>query len=204
MSADDANPFPAVIARYSEVDYLALVQRLGIYTRRLIGRRHLVWSGMARGRLPKGMTVEDIVGNAIVDSLDGTRHWNRQRYSTEYSFLCSVIRSMVHKLAVCSENKGTGTPTGSAEEGGEADCLEELILCPQSSQADRLAASEFLDKFKATLAEEEDLQLLIMAFEDGATKRSELAAALGVSPEQIDNMTKRLLRRLEDFQQDKT
>jgi DNA-directed RNA polymerase specialized sigma24 family protein len=203
---DETNHFLDEISGYTDEEYNRLLKKLSVYTRRIVASAGLARSGIPDVMLPKGGTVEDIVWEALADAVAGKRRWNRAKNATEFNFLCSVIRSKVSHRTTSAENrKSVAAEPPDALGDEDRHPLEHPDVHPESSASERLAATEFLEKFPAWLKskgkDDEDLEYLIMAMEeDGTATRAEIAKTLSISPRDVDNMRKRLERRVAEFQ----
>ncbi|MBX3730692.1 MAG: sigma-70 family RNA polymerase sigma factor [Candidatus Sumerlaeia bacterium] len=191
--------FQAELERLSPPELQQLIERLGLFSKELTGRAHLVWHRVAgQTRLPNGFTHEDLVSEAILAGINGReaggRNWNRKRYPTIEKFLRSVIRSMVNHLAESTENRET---VGLPDDGNEdTDALHDFPACRKPSPREQAASVEFWALLKTSVVDDPDLEMLLMGLEDGY-KRSELADVLGKTVDEIDSLKKRLRRRLE-------
>ena len=196
MSSAD---FRAELEKLSPEELQKLIERLGLFAQERVGLAHLVWHGVAgQARLPNGFTPEDLVSEAILAGINGReadgRNWNKKRYPTIEKFLRSVIRSMVSHLASSAENRDTvGLPNDKDE---DTDAIQDFPACRKPSPREQAASAEFWALLKKNVEDDPDLEMLLMAMEDGY-KRSELVDVLGKTLDEIDNLKKRLRRKLE-------
>lgn len=187
--------FASELERVAPEEQVALLKRLAVYAERRLSRRNLVWLNR-RGRRGDGPEhAEDVVGDAFQKALSGERAWNQKKYPDIERFLRSVIRSMVNHELESAENKQTVKLNPPPDEP-DADPLAALP-CEQTSVAERLAHEETLAMIRDAVEGDEDLECYLMAVEEGYTKRSEAAAAMGVSLSEYDNIKKRFARKIE-------
>lgn len=151
---------------------------------------------LARMGLPvDGGSVEEFVADAITDTVTGGRTWAPDACDL-LTHLLGVIRSRTsdffrrHSEIVV---RGDDTAYGAAAGGSPT--------CPVRTRSDhRVADAELVRKLVDeldVLAEKDDeVQLLLIAYEDGHIERGEIARELGWTGLQFDNARRRLDRML--------
>lgn len=169
-----------------EADWEALLPSLLAYAARRLRR-----AGWASGRdeEPSRMSVEQLVNTAVEHCLDGTRTWDASNVDLA-GFLRGVIRSLtsserkkhVRAPRVMSDDSLAYEPSPRGDP--ERDAIEE----------ERRAA--LLARFEGATADDPDLRALYLTILDGVTKRDDLAAALGWTPERVSAARIKLQRRL--------
>jgi hypothetical protein len=140
----------------------------------------------------------------IGDPEQGGRVWDRKKQPDLLKFLRDVVDSKVSHLADLSENQREREPKPGAGES-DADFLDrkrDTILDPDGAEPtpDEEAANERL--FFLLLEEVKSDPLLQRVLEchwDGTSERAEIAAKLGVDPNDVTLAKKRLNRILPEF-----
>lgn len=159
--------------------------------------------------MPGGVQAHDLAMSAIEALLigepdQGGRAWDREKQPDLLMFLRDVVDSKVSHLADLSENKCEREPK-PAEGESESDFLDrkrDTILDPDGAEPtpDDRAANERL--FFALLEEVKSdplLQRILECHWDGIATRAEVAAKLGVDPNDVTLAKKRLNRILPEF-----
>jgi hypothetical protein len=131
---------------------------------------------------------DDLVNQAIVDTVRGRLKWNTEAVALS-THLCGAIRGRTSKLLTRRK------PTGPEEEIDEALSAQ----APGADPTEELAAMrEVVHKVKSRLfsaaiaKNDEAVQLLLMAYEEGLEGRSAIGDATGLSPSDVTNARKRL------------
>lgn len=135
------------------------------------------------------------------------RNWNQARYPTLAEFLIATVDSLIshayehhQRYSFCSFQAGDGEQGDSSQPDAEAQAACGLVR-PRSPEALLVMAQRY-DAFRSFLdqvsQEDEEVGLVLLALEDGATK-SELPGVTGFSATQVYNITKRLRRKIREF-----
>lgn len=134
----------------------------------------------------------DLVQSAICKTIDGTRRWNKKAYPTLFLFLCSVIRSdLNHRITeVIQESQMQEEVRHNVTAGAHSP--ESMIACEDDLRKFLLG----LHGKSPTLAE-----LAFLIVYEGLTGTQELANAMGISPEQVNNLKKRFRRAFSRFRE---
>lgn len=152
--------------------------------------------------LPDGHDeVEELVYGSIADTATGRRSWDPARVRLE-AHLCQLIKDRTSKrLRRAGALPHVEVPDGDeASEGGR-------LSSPAEAEA-RLIDWQLVLAVRGELlrmAEErgdEEVQLLLFAYEEGLSGRTELAEHMGVSAAAVTNARKRLDRLLKDLPAD--
>lgn len=166
--------------------------------------RRFLWQGRRGAPMPEGCRPEDIVQDAVVKFLDGTRDWNRRRYPSIKQFLVGVVDSEIEHRAQSWANKHVrmaavlsdreqskfeSTPDG--REGLESGVLHVMA----EEDAARLVLA-----FEASVNDEPLLRQVLTCILDGHYLRRDIAKRLGVPPSEVDNARRRLQRRWSQFE----
>lgn len=162
-----------------------------------------------KSNLPKGNSPADVALNAIGKVWDGTREWDPEKYPDLLTHLKWIVKSDVEHLYSSLEHHTTCRMPMVIKEDGtrielvETACehphsIEERILTPE----DELIAKQEQEHEKDLLAElydavkgDEDLELLLLCFEDGIDKPDAIAAETGWGIKTVYNLKRKLLRK---------
>ncbi len=133
---------------------------------------------------------DDLVNQVIVDTVRGRLTWKPEAVALS-THLCGAIRGRTSKLL-------TRRKPAAAEEAIDAALAERE---PGADPMGELAARrEVVRKVRehlfraATAKGDDDVQMLLMAYEEGVEGRSAIGDATGLSPSDVTNARKRLDR----------
>lgn len=201
-----AEPSGDVLRRFDEHPWEETVPRLLHHARSRIQR--LRWLGEKNGQPPRGVEPTDVVQTVIEKVLAGTRKWNPDKHPDLLRYLLDVVDSEVSNLVTLSENVKTQrlgesdvAGTGRGQDPGD---LGDARPTPAERELEREAqrhGDDFAMEFWASLAGEPDLQEVVEAIIDDVAKPAEIAARVGVRPDEIYARRKRLKLRLAAFQE---
>ena len=168
-----------------EADWEALLPGLLAYAASRLRR-----VGWASGRdvEPSKLSVEQVVNMAVEACLDGSRSWNPDAVDFP-GFLRGVIRSLTS-----SEKKSAVRSKTHAQ--ADFERLVPLATSPEEDAVEEEGRQAIVAMVEAAVGDDPDLRALYGAIVDGATKREELAAALGWSAERVTAARIKLQRRL--------
>jgi len=138
------------------------------------------WRGEIGAAVPGGKEAEDIALDAISYLLTGTRVWNPKTHPDLLRFLLAAVRSEVYSLVVSRSNQDVRQTADSPEKGKRDDGAEVL---------------EILDYVK----DEPDLYQFVDCIIDGYRERADIAAHLHLELTEVDNLRRRMKRRLDAF-----
>lgn len=150
----------------------------------------------------KGKGPEDIASDVIVAVLeckDGKRVWNGERYPDFLEFLQSVADSKISALVRSKENR----ETRHVEPVDDDDTSEEerTFVFKEAGPDQLVEDAEWKENFREALANElsdDSISLgLFDCLDAGFKDRSEIAAVLEVSVNDVYNAQKRLERKIE-------
>jgi DNA-directed RNA polymerase specialized sigma24 family protein len=141
------------------------------------------------------------------DGRPAGRNWNQDRYPNLAEFLIATVDSLIshayehhQRFSFSSFQEGDEERdlAGRLDVGAQAAC--ELVR-PKDPEA-LLEMSQRHEALRGLLdavaEEDEEIGLVLLALEDGATK-SELPGVTGFSAAQVYNITKRLRRKIREF-----
>lgn len=146
--------------------------------------------GWASGRdtEPSRLSVEQVVNSAVEACLDGTRVWNSDAVDLP-GFLRGVIRSLTSSAKKSAVRSKTHAQA-------DFDGLVPLAASPEDDAVEEEGRREILAALETAVADDADLKALYLAVLDGATKREDLAAALGWRADRVTAARIKLQRRL--------
>jgi hypothetical protein len=168
-----------------EADWEALLPRLLAYA--AVRLRRVGWAG-GRDVEPSRLSVEQLLNSAVEACLDGSRAWDPTAVDLP-GFLRGIIRSMTSSEKKKAVRAKTDAVADFERHVPLADSAEDEAL-----EEDR--RREVLAGIEACTADDPDLHALYLAVLDGATKREELAVALGWSADRVTAARIKLQRRL--------
>jgi len=196
------------LERLEAADWRRIIHELAHYAYRLAQR--YPWRSGSHKILPEGKTPEDVAVEAIEKLWNGERDWDPEKYPDLLLHLKWIVRSDMGHLYRSSQHlktrrfpetgSGTGEPFNPGESGdsrmgeeppaGSLDPEAELILREQQELELRVKAELY-----AAVEGDEDLELLLLCFEEGLDKPEAIAAQMGWEISKVYNLKKRLLRK---------
>jgi DNA-directed RNA polymerase specialized sigma24 family protein len=159
----------------------------------------------------RGIDLDDVIQQAIVDALEGRRRWPKQEVSL-FQFLCGVIRSRISHLL---ERQRRIVPIESLkpglhaeDEGSDAASLERSINEPigEYLRYEAIYNRGFYDLLVDTMCESvegdgELVNIVRLWSKDPRAKPREIAQQLGLSMDAMRNAQKRLRRKLQTLRE---
>lgn len=172
--------------------------------------RRYPWSSGSHNILPGGKTPGDIAVEAIEKIWSGKRDWDPERYPNLLLHLKWEVRRDIWRLFKSTLHQKTmrfpetsrgpeepgdlGEPpvsqTGYDQPSGTLDPESEMILREQQELEERVK-----NELYALVQGDEDLELLLLCFEDGLDKPEIIAAQMGWEVTKVYNLKKRLFRK---------
>lgn len=164
--------------------------------------RRLTWRGayVARGgSVPGGHEPYDFALDAIAKAMDGTRPWNREKYTSLEGFLRSIIDSDINHLVESVDN-ATGRRLASAS--GKDETVRAYAVCgkepnPLMVVIDKEWQVQFHEAAAKELKGEAFLGNLLECMDAGITEPRDIADILGTATDTVNNEKKKLRRRLD-------
>jgi hypothetical protein len=151
-----------------------------------------------RANLPGGNQVKDIVVDSIGAVYLGERNWNPEDEPDIVEYLKGVVDSKVSHLLERYDHKhqqyklgGGDTSVTTAEDSPIPD-LEDVGQNPLSEAI----AQDWWNRLWKASGDDEDMQFVLICFEEGVTDRSGLAEKLGWEVIRVDNTLKRIRRHM--------
>lgn len=160
--------------------------------------RYYLWRRVDKV-LPEGLTSEDFVKETIIKILDGTRKWNKDNNPDIVSALRGHIKSVISSYFRKKEHQVTTKTLFDCNDDDEpaVDIEDESLSIEKITELKETVAA-----IKNLIGNDVALQDLLMCFEDGITKRKEIAELLEINPSEVTNRLKRLDRLLKDFKKE--
>ena len=145
----------------------------------------------------EGKTSEDFVKETILKIIDGTRKWNINNNPNLISALKGHIKSVINGTFRKKENRVTTKTLEPADE--ETPEIEIEDETPDNLTLIEL--KETVKNINSLIADEEELKEIVVCFEEGIYKRSEIAETLEIAPTEVTNRLKRLHRKVEELKE---
>lgn len=141
------------------------------------------------------LEADDLVNQAIVDTVQGRLTWKPDAVALS-THLCGAIRTRTFKLMTRRK--------AAAPEDAIDDALAEREpgADPTGELAERREVVRKVKEhlFRAAIAkDDEGVQLLLMAYEEGTEGRSAIGDATGLTPNDVTNARKRLDRLVQEL-----
>ncbi|OGP48363.1 MAG: hypothetical protein A3K30_06745 [Deltaproteobacteria bacterium RBG_13_51_10] len=158
--------------------------------------------------LQEGKSPADIALGAIEKVLTGTRSWSPDKYPNLLAHLMWVADSDLQHLFSSAEHKKSGrmpetisaTDLDGEKEAGQETTLN-AVLDPETPERQVLAKeqSDFEQRLKTELYSlvegDEDLEMLLLCFEEGLDKEESIAKATGWEITKVYNLKRKVLRK---------
>lgn len=159
--------------------------------------------------LPKGNSPEDIAIIAIEKVWDGTRDWNPDKYPDLLKHLKWIVNSEIEHLYSSLEHKKTGRiPILNKSDGAEVDLgemahghqhsINEKVSTPEEeliAEHNRRSEEALIAELHTVVKGDEDLELLLLCFEEGVDKPEKIAMETGWDITKVYNLKRKLLRK---------
>ena len=173
------------------------------------------WKSGNRNHLPGGNTPEDIALGAIEKVWSGVRDWNPDKYPNLLIHLMKVVDSDLNHLFKSMEHwKSERIPDKSDDLGIKgahdeshaqisatihqvsiAKNPEEQLIAVEDKEYEHKVKNEFYAMVKG----DEDLEMLILCFEERIDKPETIAAQTGWDIQKVYNLKRKLLRKAANF-----
>jgi hypothetical protein len=168
-----------------EADWEAMLPNLITYAAARL--RRVGWASGRDSEASK-LSVEQLVNAAVESCLEGKRVWDPTAVDLP-GFLRGVIRS----LTSSEKKKAVRAKTDAFP---DFDRQAPIVESPEDEAVAEEGRTALLGGIEACTADDPDLQALYRAVVDGTTKREDLAAVLGWSPDRVTAARIKLQRRL--------
>lgn len=179
-------------------DFAELAIRLGGYAVRVFGELRI--GGRTTTVAGLGISVEDFIGNVLAEYVEG-RLVHESARGDLFSLLAAAMRNDIidalRKAAHAREDPRTSLPRETKPDGSPS--LDELPA-EASEIVARMDEERFRKRVREAFRDEPELAYLVNAvLEQDLSKPQEIAAALGISTEEVHNRKKKLRRRLVEY-----
>ena len=195
--AKEVPPQRGGLESITEEQWTHILQKLRLHT----WRRY----GSLRDRL--GLDLDDVVHQALVDTLEGKRRWPKEEVDLFY-FLCSVVKSIISHRLEQEKRKVSieGIESNYSKEDSDLASVEAMSsgyigeYLRYESIYNRLVYDLLIERMYELVKDDQELiNIVDLWSKDPSLKPSELAEVLGLSIGEIRNAQKRLRRRLKDL-----
>lgn len=167
------------------------------------------------GRVPKGLTPEDIALESISDLFEGTRKWDYANQPDLLSFLKSVVDSkvshlfeledynLIERFPITEDGQEAEELMKKADPVSEHACYsptdpqdpEETLIQKQVMEGDKAAVSALFETVKG----DDQLENLFMLIMDGYIKPSEIVEEMKIDVKEVNNLQKRIRRKYKNL-----
>jgi DNA-directed RNA polymerase specialized sigma24 family protein len=156
-----------------------------------------------------GLDLDDVVQQAIVDTLQGARRWPSEKVDI-FSFLCGVVKSIIsHQLE--QEKRKLSIDSGETDSSisnAEMISLEAIVngsigeYLKYEAMFNRVVYDELTSKMYEMVKGDKGMAQIVQLWsKDPSLKPSDIAEELGLSMEELRNVQKRLRRKLKDLRE---
>lgn len=170
---------------------------------------HYSWKPGKSDQLLGGKTPEDIALGAIEKVLTGTRVWDPEKYPDLLKHLMWIVNSdMEHLFSSMEHQKTSEMPESSSEEdittdnskalSGPSSLLHGKIPTPEEVlliKEKRNIEEKLKNKLYELVEGDEDLEMLLLCFEEGIDKPETIAAQTGWDISKVYSLKRKLLRK---------
>lgn len=163
-------------------------------------------------RLGLKSDAEELVHEAITmaygkGSKGGYRNWDKTKCPDLVDFLKGIIKSITshmleHAVAFPEESLFNEDWSPKDNKIYKSESNLELIQKPKTPEEELIISENIKrinDEMDKISAEDEELGLLLLCFEEGFIKTRHIAKQLNCDPKKVNNMLRRLRYRLKDF-----
>lgn len=187
-------------------DWKDIIRRLTYYAS--WKARSYTWNNGSCEELPGGNMPKDIALAAIGKVWSGDRAWDPKKYPDLFAHLKWIVKSdMGHLFSSQTHRSSIRILQNSNDNNDTENATTEAFLSKKTSSNVRTAEDELIAKendsseleLKYRLYEEvkgdEDLELLLVFFEDGIDKPETIAREMGWDITKVYNLKRKLLRK---------
>jgi hypothetical protein len=170
-----------------------------------------LWNSGTKNELSEGKTPEDIAYTAIEKVWSGTRDWNPKKYPNLLTHLMWIVKSDTEHLFSSQEHQLNVRLLQDKDdldtEANRKETITESSLSMKVSVETKTAEEELIireneryeEKLKTRLYEmvkgDEDLELLLLFFEDGIDKPETIATEMGWEITKVNDLKRKLFRK---------
>lgn len=182
-----------VLELLESTDWKDIVFRLTHYT---VGKAsRYTWKS---GSLPGGKIPEDIALDAIEKVWMGVREWDPDKYPNLYTHLKWIVDSDIdHLLKSMEHDKSRRMPETAFDQASETPNPEEQLIAKENKAFE----DEIRDEFYAMVEGDEDLEILMLCFDEGIDKPRDIAEQTGWDVPKVNNVKRKLFRKATKLRQ---
>jgi len=158
------------------------------------------WRSGNPRQLIGGKTPEDIALEAVEKVWSGVRAWNPDKHPDLLRHLMGIVDSDLNHLIHSLEFKKTYNIPDSAiiDEADKKGNAEEEMISRESAEYEEQVKTKFYEMVKG----DEDLEMLLICFEEGIEKAEEIAAETKWDKQKVYNLKRKLSRKIALFSKD--
>jgi len=196
-----------VLKHLEEADWVKIITELARYAHWRAYRYK--WRSGNPGQLPDGKTPKDIAFEAISKVITGDRAWDPDRYPDLLIHLKWIVKSDLNHLFTSMGHMSSGRLNESIEHDSPESPYDETILDPRLPLCDHtqtpeehLIAKENAEyeemakqKLFALVKGDEDLESLLLCFDEGIDKPELIAREMGWDIKTVYSLKRKLLRK---------
>jgi hypothetical protein len=180
------------------MDYRMESKRLLVHaiheSRRYLWRRGPGVAPLSGGRealLARGASPADIVQQAMLLTMNGSRPWNQEKYPDIVNHLRWVIRSLISNLATSADNRQVQELPADPEENQRQELPETSILRGSVGPE----AADLSSRIQEAINDDPQLVEVLDRLQQGGKPR-DVAAIMGLAEKDVYRLTQKLRRRL--------
>jgi DNA-directed RNA polymerase specialized sigma24 family protein len=163
----------SILETLETIDLQHVIDKMTLYA---ISRLRTVKVKSFNGREPL-----DFVGDVLLKALNQQRDWEKAKCSIE-EFLFGCLRSEIYNFFVTKQFETT-------------NYIPEDLFEPETTSVNK--EKELATKLLVEAGADDDEQIIFELWMDGIIKSNEIAAELGITPNEVYKITRRLDRRLD-------
>lgn len=150
------------------------------------------WKSGSPDHLPGGRTPKDMAFDAIEKVWSGVREWDPDKYPNLYTHLKWIVDSDIDHLFKSKEHdKSQRVPEAEFDRASETPNPEEQLIAKENMALEE----EIRDEIYKMVEGDEDLETLILCFEEGIDKPQDIAEQTGWDVSKANNVKRKLFRK---------
>lgn len=150
------------------------------------------WKSGSPDQLPGGKTPQDMALDAIGKIWTGVREWDPDKYPNLYTHLKWIVDSDIDHLFKSKEHdKSRRMPETKFDQASETPNPEEQLIAKENKALEE----EIRDEFYKMVEGDEDLETLILCFDEGIDKPQDISEQTGWDVSKANNVKRKLFRK---------
>jgi len=150
------------------------------------------WKSGSPDQLPGGKTPQDMALDAIKKVWAGVREWDPDKYPNLYTHLKWIVDSDIdHLLKSKEHDKSRRMLETRFDQASETPNPEEQLI----DKENKALEDEIRDEFYAMVEGDEDLETLMLCFDEGIDKPQDIADQTGWDISKANNVKRKLFRK---------